>query len=98
MAAKIEAGTYGEFLTYVWLLKRPPPFGAELIILTGTRAGRSPEPRFWKNYYRVNPAELGNPLWENPYRSYESRMRWARRKFRRPGEKRAKKGRPPARA
>jgi len=104
LTAKIQAGSYGEFTTYLWLLK-----SLSLLLRVGSRVetrlpqhrahSKSPVIRYQPVYYTVNPAELGNPLWENPYRSYESHQRWARRKFRRPGEKKKRKrGRPPARA
>jgi len=94
LTAKIDAGTYMEFLTYMWLLKK-----LSLILFTRERGhSRSPAIQFQRRFYTVNPAELGNPLWENPFRDYESHMRWARRKFRRPGEKRKKRGKPPRRS
>jgi len=104
LTAKIEVGTYGEFTTYLWLLKR---LGLTLRVGSRTETrlpqhkfhSKSPALRYQPVYYTVNPAELGSRLWESPWRSYERHMYWARRKFRRPGVKRAKKkrGRPPAR-
>lgn len=91
LTAKIEAGTYDNFRVYVWLLKK-----LDLILFTREIPGRSPALEFYKHFYRVNPAELQSPLWENPWRDYDSHRRWARRKFRPPGVKpKRKKGRPP---
>jgi len=95
MTASIEPGDYGAFRVYVWLLKRE-----DLIRPTRIRpASKTPVLEFQRSYYALNPAQLGSPLWENPYATYDSWQRWKRRKFKRPEarRKKAKPGRPPKR-
>jgi len=98
MTAKVQAGTYDEFRTYLWMLSsRVPPLTLRVGSRIDTRQprhkshSRSPALKYQPVYYSVNPSELGNPLWENPWRAYDSHRRWARRKFKpltRPKKKR----------
>jgi hypothetical protein len=87
LEARIEAGSYTSFRLYIWLLKR-----AGLITPTRKRpAMKTPLPEFMRQYYTLNPAMLGSPVWLNPYSQYESWRRWKGRKFKRPGAVRRKK-------
>ena len=57
----IKAGTYQQFRTYIYVLKR-----LGLI----RRAGGSPSSRgnFPRNYYSLIPDKISSPLWKNPFK------------------------------
>jgi len=94
MGASIEAGTYQAFRTYLWILRKHPeaPDVPALILPTRPtrRVGRAktPLPEFQRSYYRLNPATLNSPIWQNPYGTYSIWQTWKRRHFLRPEAKR----------
>ena len=72
--ARIEAGSYGAFKTYTWLLKK---YG----LITATRKERGKSPKFLRQYYTYNPDLLEDPRWRNPYGEYPSWKEWRKKGF-----------------
>ena len=56
----IKAGSYGQFRTYIYILKR-----LGLIVRVGEARGR-----FSKSYYALDPDKVNSILWKNPYKNY----------------------------
>lgn len=82
MDAKLEVGTYTSFRTYVYLLKK---YG---LVIPGKRErAKTTTVRFQRQYYKVNPMRLEDPLWRNPYSRYPGWKKWKRKGFPRPKRK-----------
>jgi len=60
---KIEAGSYQQFRTYIYVLKR-------LGLIRRVGAETSKSGGFSKNYYALNPDKADSPLWDSPYKQY----------------------------
>ena len=56
----INAGTYQQFRTYIYVLKR-----LGLIERAGASSGG-----FSKSYYVLNPENVDSPKWNNPFKAY----------------------------
>jgi len=88
--ARIPKGNYGSFLTYIWLLEING-------LIRFVREAPGLKSQFHlRKYYEPVRLRLRDPLWRNPYTTYESYETWKRRKFKRPGvpKKRRPRGRP----
>lgn len=82
MGAGIEFGTYTSFRTYIYLLKK---YG--LIIPTKRERAKTTTLQFQRQYYKVNPARLEDPLWRNPYSRFPGWKKWQQKGFPRPKKK-----------
>jgi len=55
----IKAGTYQQFRTYIYVLKR---------LGLVEKIGSPSRSNFSRNYYALNPEKITSPLWRNPFK------------------------------
>ena len=69
----IKAGTYGSFMTYLWLLEK-----LQLLKLSAVvHVRRNVDAKKQRRYYELNAAKLNNSAWKHPFQAAYSSTSWA---------------------